>query len=461
MFDRLRSLPLDVVYLVLATPLLLAMIYIQPPFQSPDEPSHYFRAVQLSHGEVMPTFVSNSYRPAAGAAIEPAAIGLVRYHCPLRNWFCPRSPRPPASAIFARDALAQSEPREITSFSNTVIYLPIAHALPAAAIAVARGLALPPLAWMYAGRLANVLFALGATWLALRLLRGRNAALPAFAIATLPMTLHLEPTLSADVGTISCGLLLLATCVRLLDAERAPWLWPVLALASPFAAAAKLAYLPLAIVPPAIAMISRAPRSVIVGTLLIAAATIMLTIGWSTMVHAYVFPQTPNPYVDIPGQTAFLREHPVAGARNLLVSMATQAPKLLIQLGGRQISSHPMQLPWLLIVPPVLALVAALAVSGTRQTPRLLRLFVLLVLAACTSATFLFLYLQDTPVGAAQVRGYQGRYLLPIIPFLALALPPWNPLGMRENGRIRAIVIGLDAVIAIATVSYLWLHPWR
>lgn len=458
MFERLRVLPLDVLYLFLLTPLLLALVYIHPPLQSADEPAHFYRAVQLSHGEIMPELVNNSYRPAAGAAIDPAAIELVRRYC-INIWTCTRNDRPSASTIFARQEPARNEPRESVAFSNIVIYLPIAHALPAAAMAIARGAGLSPLAWMYAGRIANTLLALAVTWLALRLLRGRSAALPVFAVATLPLVLHVEPTLSADVATISFSLLLLAICFRLLDAHRPAWLWPMLAVASPLAAAAKLAYLPLAIVPVAIAVFGRAPRQTVAGTLAIAVATIMLTAAWSLTVHAYVFPVNKNLQMDIPGQIAFLRQHPLDGARNLLMSMAAQAPQLLFELVGRERISHWLKLPWRLVLPPTLALLTAFAISGTAETRLPQRLAVLLLVAASISATFLFLYLQDTVVGAARVNGYQGRYLLPIIPFLTLALPRWTPFGQRGNELLRMLVIAANSLFAVVVTLFLWLRP--
>ena len=48
-YRKLRPLPLDHIYLWLCAPLLLAMVYILPPFQAPDEVAHYYRAIQISH----------------------------------------------------------------------------------------------------------------------------------------------------------------------------------------------------------------------------------------------------------------------------------------------------------------------------------------------------------------------------------------------------------------------------
>jgi hypothetical protein len=45
---------LDIIYLWMIAPLILAMVYILPPFQAPDEAAHFYRAVQISHGQFRP-----------------------------------------------------------------------------------------------------------------------------------------------------------------------------------------------------------------------------------------------------------------------------------------------------------------------------------------------------------------------------------------------------------------------
>jgi uncharacterized membrane protein len=275
------------------------------------------------------------------------------------------------------------------------------------------------------------------------------------------MTLSITPTFCVDSGVISCSLLLIASCVRLLDGAWQRWLWPVLILAVLFAAAAKIAYLPLAFMPVACALAGRASRGVLAGTLLIAVATVAVTLAWSSAMHSYVFSISPNPLVDIPGQIAFLLGHPIHALRGLLLSMVLETPHAVVQLVGWKLSAFTVPLPFILVALPMLALSVAFAIGGSPEPRPPLRLFALLVVLACTSTTFLFLYIQNTPVGDGRVAGYQGRYLLPILPFLALVIPRWASLGPRRETYLRALAVVGDALTVVALTLFLALRTWR
>jgi hypothetical protein len=63
---RLLRLPLDDIYLMVCAPLLFALAYILPPFAAPDEAAHFYRAIQISHGEIAPAVAEKTYRQGAG-----------------------------------------------------------------------------------------------------------------------------------------------------------------------------------------------------------------------------------------------------------------------------------------------------------------------------------------------------------------------------------------------------------
>jgi hypothetical protein len=84
------------------------------------------------------------------------------------------------------------------------------------------------------------------------------------------------------------------------------------------AAGANLAYLRLALVPPAWAFAGGVRSRALVGTLLIAAATMALTFLWSAQMHSYAVPIAGDPRVDIAGQIMFLKSHAVTGLEVLL-----------------------------------------------------------------------------------------------------------------------------------------------
>ena len=65
---------------------------------------------------------------------------------------------------------------------------------------------------------------------------------------------------------------------------------------------------------------------------------------------------------------------------------------------------------------------------------------------------YLLQYLFWTPVGHTEVQGVQGRYVLPILPLLALCLPAFN---LKGGGRLRAALVVLPAAAVAAGVAVL------
>ncbi|RYD25888.1 MAG: DUF2142 domain-containing protein [Lysobacteraceae bacterium] len=449
----------DSVYLLLCAPLILALIYLLPPFQAPDEAAHFYRAVQISHGQVAPALAPRTYRAGAGGMVDQSAYALVDAYCGIPNWSCARQDRPALSDLVS-SASGQGD-RRIVPFSNTVVYLPVAHAVPALAIALARAVGLPPLGWLYAGRLANGLFTLTISWLALYLLRTKNAAILVFAVATLPMVSSIVPTLCADSPVIGCSLLLLALCVRLVEgAPVTRWFGALLLVTVVYASAAKLAYLPLAVMPLASALAGKRSPTVVIGTGLVALAAIAVTLLWSSSIRGYVFPISPDLRVDPKGQIAFVLGHPIRFIVAIVNSIVLETPNNLKTIIGRKLSDQKVLLPWIIVLVSAATLALAAATAGTRMTKIPIRIATFLLVAACAGATFAFLYIQNSPVGGLRVDGYQGRYLIPLIPFVALLLPPpasWLPVN-RATSR-RAVALGGSAV-TISLAIFLAARTW-
>jgi uncharacterized membrane protein len=459
----LLGLPLDALYLALCAPFVLLLTYVLPPFQSPDEAAHFYRAVQLSHGEILPVTVQTPDRLGAGGLVEQSAGDLVSRYCGVPNWSCKRMTRPGLAEILGTGTAEHiRSPRHATAFSNTVVFFPIAHAAPAVGIAIARQAGLPATGWFYAGRLANAMLAIGASWAALRILRGRKAARLVFAVAALPMVISIAPTLSADSGVVSCSLLLLAASIRLTETSADHrWFWPALILAVLVAAVGKLAYLPLAVIPVACAVVARSTRGMLVGTALVAAFAVAVTLVWSAVTHPYVFPISPDPNVDVFRQMAHIRAHPFYFVAVICRSMLGDAPIAALTLIGWKLTSSAVVLPWAILAFSGSTLLLALATSGFRTSLALqFRLFMLLVIAVSAFTTFAFLYLQNTPVGVIAVHGYQGRYLLPLLPFAALFIPRLITTSSAGEGRVQPLLVLGGVSGAMTTTLFLALRIW-
>jgi hypothetical protein len=80
-------------------------------------------------------------------------------------------------------------------------------------------------------------------------------------------------------------------------------------------------------------------------------------------------------------------------------------------------------------------------------------LLILAIGAACLFATYLALYLTWTPVGAERIEGVQGRYLLPLLALLGLALP------RLALPRATALRVGCTALVALAGLATIAMLP--
>jgi hypothetical protein len=141
--------------------------------------------------------------------------------------------------------------------------------------------------------------------------------------------------------------------------------------------------------------------------------------------------------------------------------MALEAPQALLMLVGWKLSGNSVLLPLPLLLPALLSLAVALAIGGSDRPRRALRAFVALVMLAAAISTFLFLYIQANKVGSGRVRLYQGRYLLPILPFAALVVPRLSLGGARGTRILRRAVIVISTAGCPALALFLALRTWH
>jgi uncharacterized membrane protein len=140
--------------------------------------------------------------------------------------------------------------------------------------------------------------------------------------------------------------------------------------------------------------------------------------------------------------------------------MILDAPRAIVMMLGRRLSALNVFLPWALVAMSGITLVLAIVWSAGVAASRSFRIFALVIPSAVACATFSFLYIQNTAVGAQRVEAYQGRYLLPLIPFLTLSLPILSKLAVGNEEFRRSIIGALGGLTTIALVVFLALRTW-
>ncbi len=473
---RPPALFLPALFLLCALPALLFLALQVPTGETPDEVAHIIRMDSLLHGVVLGhrrPAGEGPYagRPDSGVRANPALL-------PAGFSFLPGTPL--AQRTLSRERAAQlaalpwAPAPTFVSVPNTAVYPPPFYVPGAAAMQAARWFGAGPWHAILAARVANAL-TYAALGLAALLLAQRLRGL-LFATLLLPISLWMAASCNQDGLIIAAAALAAALLTR---ATRPAWWAAAVAVAA--IGMAKPPYAPLAGVvfllmphPPLSRPGLMLPRRA-AGALLAFLPALLWYVAASRLA-AVPFVRGPpfraGPYWPGDPDQVFAAVDPA-----LQLQVFLHQPLLLLRLPLEQLAAQGGWLLWEMVgilgildvaLPAALyglwfAAVAALAVgeslAGPAASPGVHpglhpglhpgpRPWACLAVLACVLATVLAVfdgqYLSWTYTGAAEIEGIQGRYLVPLLPFLALALPT---VRVRGGGTVRA-VLRVPAVLA-------------
>ncbi len=226
-------------------------------------------------------------------------------------------------------------------------------------------------------------------------------------------------------------MLLAATAALLIVAIKPPYL--------PLAATAALAVRRL--------QVSRRARLAIAGALLAALTATAFAASAAALDAARRTVFRLDAPVDAALQARHAREHPLAVAKLLTRDLVSRAPRYAREAIG-VLGWLDVPLPWWAYLLSAVTLLAA-AIWRRAVEPPVPAPLVVGSLVATLFLVALSLYFIWTPVGADRLEGFQGRYLLPVLPLVA-ALPPLRRrLEMPRAGEFAAL-LAASAVLAVA-----------
>jgi uncharacterized membrane protein len=400
----------------------LLFLVLTPPFQVPDEPEHFYRAYQLSEGQILGrTEQSGGIQRAGGVlpqslkAAANLAMGEIAHNenvkvdrSALHNaWALPLTPHG----------------RAFLDFPTTVLYSPLPYLPQAVAAGLGRLVGARPIALLYLMRLMNLL-----AWI---LLAGAAISLtPIFKwvfllLALAPMSLAQAASASADAVTNGAAFLFIALILRAaLGPEPAVGgrtkiavavLATVVALGKPVYAILPFFIL---IIPAARLGGGKNKRAFVA---LVLASAIGLTAAWSLAASGTSVPLQAG--VSAFGQVRYAFAHPsvFAGAlrHSLTVHVRDHFPEFIGRLGWLDVTL-PLGLVWTFYT----GLVGA---GLTDKDPEIVlsrgrRAFGLALAATGGLAILMMIYTFWNPVGSPGIEGVQGRYFIPFGPLVFLAL---------------------------------------
>jgi uncharacterized membrane protein len=390
----------------------IGMAVVQPPFQVPDEPGHFYRAYRVSEGrlDLVP-------KPGRAKADLPVSVQKVATSLLGDLPFHPERKIAPRRILAAFRVPLEPERREPAWFAGRSLYPFFPYVPQALAIALGRAFEAPPLALLYLARLGNVLagtlmLALAVRWLpAYRWL--------AVMVALTPMALSLQGSASADVTSIGAGFLLAAGVARLAWGEQGSVRRGDLALLTASAAvlcASKTVYLPLALLPLLVPP-DRFPRGKRAAFLLLHLSLSLAVTIWSILLARTAGTVRLDAPTDPGRQIRDALAHPLDFLQLVAHDYLVHAPRYLAQFVGK--------LGWLDTTLPVAFqltyLAVLLALVCMDANPKIeIRAWQRCLIGSLTLATLIFIsasqYAIWTPYGAKFIEGIQGRYFLPLAP---------------------------------------------
>ncbi len=185
---RIEAKP-EKVFLCLAIVFGLTIVFVTPPFQSPDEYAHFYRAYLVSQGEIIPD--RNSTIPSSvinfGVNVMPDPFHLVHKN------------KQSIKTLLAQFSQPLNPSERVPAFQHTVTtyaYSPVAYLPQALGILLGRLANFPPILIHYMGRLANLWVWIILSWLALQ--TTPIGKWPLVLIALMPMTIFQGASNSPD-----------------------------------------------------------------------------------------------------------------------------------------------------------------------------------------------------------------------------------------------------------------------
>jgi len=440
-------------YAVILALVGLLLVFLVPPYQSPDEQTHLYRAYQLSEGHI----VAKKLSYGAGD-ILPSSLSksFDQYYYLL---FSPDKKVDRAVYTKSIETPLNKNKTTETRFENTAIYPPFAYVPQIIAVGIGRIFNASPVILLYMARLANLATWVAILWLAMR--RNGKVRLPLLAFGLVPIVAFQAASASADVVTAAVAIFFVLEVCRLLTTKAAITRNQIILLTATAVTLAlcKFPYILLsltALLIPASRFASRKSawkaRALTLGPAWAIALT-WVVIAQKTFVNLRVEAQSGM-------QLHYILTAPLGFAKtlyNTYVSLPSDG--LYIQMIG-QLGWLDTKLPfWVLLCSALAVVLATLSVSFDKKSPepttfqRLVTLGLTLVTIGAIST---LLYLTWNAPRATVIDGLQGRYYIPLFGAFLLAgggLLKLLPEQAKRAQTIVYVLLGLEVIVTIVTIA--------
>ena len=411
----LRNIKPEKAFLIIALVFGMTFLVSTPPFQVFDESEHFYKAIYLGEGHVLP--VNEGY--GAGIYVPQSAFESIRtfQNLPSRS-----ENKVDLNDIKSLLKVHFNDKYKVfmdMSGKSIITYSPAPYLASAVFIDAAKLLNPSPLILMYMGRLANLLVWILLVYMAIKIIPVHKWVL--MLLALMPMTIFQGASLSADSFTIGVSFLLIAFILKLgfdedLIVKRDIYILFLLSLMLALSKPVYVVLMALIFIVPA-SRFENKKKMFLTFTLLFGLVLTAATI-WNILASGFYV--SFQPQVSVQGQTEFILTEPFTALSAILNSLALNwKDYLLMFVGNLGWGDTPLPFSLICIYVFMLILTAILDKSEVKIKFKDKLVFSLVFLSLFTSI-FVLEYLTWTPVGKTVVDGVHGRYFIPIAPLLLL-----------------------------------------
>jgi uncharacterized membrane protein len=406
----------EILFAAIAAFFGLVMVVIVPPFQTPDEPAHYYRAYDIA------TFKWIARKTALGVGDElPQSLRTIVEELTDEIPFHPEQKISMRKIIACLSIPLDETVKIFVSFPNTAITSPVVYFPQAVGIAIGKALHLSPLIFLYLGRVFNLI-----AWITLVFFAIRITPIGKWFFclsALLPVSVFLAASLSADPVTNGLCFFFIAYILReaLMDKESPLRLSNLIAMLILLIliSLTKQAYLfaPFLFLLIPVGRLKNTKRYL---TILVGLVSLFFLTGsiWFFAVSKIYVPYQAG--VSPGAQLDYILDQPLTYFMMIIQALISHGFYIRSFIGNLGWFDTPLPLGIYLSYP--FFLLAASLYDDPNQPSFTMkqRVFLLLIFACSAIMIFTMLYLSWNFVGSKSITGVQGRYFLPIAPLFFL-----------------------------------------
>jgi uncharacterized membrane protein len=397
---------------------LIGLCVLTPPFQVPDENAHFYRAIQISQFEIIPSRNENS----VGGNIPTS---LVESANRLQSGI-PFNPQNKFSLNTLQSEISRKlneADTKFVGFPNTALYSPVPYIVAGSALWVLKKLSLPPPFHLYISRISNVLCAGILIFFSVSIFP--ILSIPMLLLAFMPMFAFQLASTSADSIMFALSVFYACSLTRSFfelkgDTDQQLRYFCASTFSFALLISCKQAYLPTGLPLLALLFFGYEKKQLFVTKLFFAAFVSLPFLYWNYRIQSYFVPTRLDVLIDPGQQLKFILTSPNLFFNLLVQSLWSNRGVLWQEMIG--------VLGWLdtWLNPKIndfLGLSLFLSIFMIpKQKLQLSNIANLLLLASVILSALLIvvlIYMSWNPPGYLQtIEGLQGRYFLPLLPLV-------------------------------------------